>query len=154
MRRCLFHKFFPIVTALLAGLAFAILTSTLFGQSAEDSGLSYDLTREVTLSGTVSSVLLRPAPGMIMGSHLLLTTAMGTVDASLGRWGLRGDGALSTRMGEQIEVTGVMKVLREKPVLLVRTVKAGGNVYTIRNKYGIPMSPQARERAAEKEEQQ
>jgi hypothetical protein len=110
----------------------------------------YDVNREVTLTATVSSVLTRPSAGMIMGSHLLLATASGEVDASLGKWGLQGKGALSVAAGEQVEVTGVMKTLMDKPVFLARTVRVGGQVYTLRNEHGIQMSPQARERAGQK----
>jgi len=102
---------------------------------------TYDVTQEVTLSGTVSSVLTKPAAGMIMGSHLLLATPSGPVDASLGRFGLLGKGAVSVTAGQQIEVTGVMKTLNDKQVLLVRTVKTGGQIYTIRNQHGFPVPP-------------
>jgi hypothetical protein len=111
----------------------------------------YDVTREVTLSGTVSSVLATPAHGMIAGPHLLLTTASGNkVDASLGRFALRGRNALSVTAGDQVEVTGVMNTFAGNQVFIARTVKVGEQVYTMRNPYGIPVSPQARERAAQK----
>jgi len=87
---------------------------------------------------------------MIWGSHLLLATTSGPVDASLGTFGLRGKGAVSVAAGQQVEVTGVMKTIKDKQVFLVRTVKAGGQVYTIRNEHGFPVSPQARERASRK----
>jgi len=114
------------------------------GRTAEP--FSYDISQEVTLNGTVSSVLTKPAPGMIMGSHLMLATPAGPVDASLANFGLRGKGALSVAAGQQIEVIGVMKTIMDKQVFLVRTVKVGGEVYTIRNEHGFPVSPQARER--------
>jgi len=113
----------------------------------------YDITREVTLTGTVSSVLNAPSAGKIAGSHLLLQTASGEIDASLGRWGLQGKGALSVAVGDQIEVTGTMKTLREKPVFVVRTVKAGGQIYMIRTQYGIAISPQGRQRLGRQTEQ-
>jgi len=110
---------------------------------------------EITLTGTVSVVLEKPDAGMLMGSHILLATLAGPVDVSLGRFGLRGKGALSVTAGQQIEVTGVMTTRatssnkdKEKQVLLARTVKAGGEVYNIRNEHGFPISPQARERAS------
>jgi hypothetical protein len=103
----------------------------------------------VTLRGAVSGVLTKPAPGMIMGSHLLLTTVSGPVDASLGRWGLQGKDALSVTAGQQVEVTGVMKTLKNKVVFVARIVKIGDKVYRMRNEHGIPLSPQARERAIE-----
>lgn len=110
----------------------------------------YDISKEVTLTGTVSSVVKNPSEGMIAGSHLLLATKSGTVDASLGRFGLQGKGALSVTEGEQIEVTGVMKTLKDKQVFVVRNVTAGGQVYRMRNEHGIPVSPQSRERGSQK----
>jgi hypothetical protein len=105
---------------------------------------------EVTLTGTVSSVLVKAAPGMIVGSHLLLATPNGPVDASLGRFGLQGEGAVSVASGQQIEATGVMKRIKDKFVFLVSSVKVDGAVYTIRNKHGFPVSPQARKRSSQK----
>ena len=114
---------------------------------------SYNFTEEITLTGTVSSVLTKATPGPIVGSHLLLATLSGPVDASLGRFGLRGNGAVSVAAGQQIEATGVMKTVREKTFFLVRTMKVGNEVYTIRNEHGFPVSPQARERAGQKADQ-
>lgn len=62
----------------------------------------------------------------------------------------QGRGALSVAQGEPVEVTGVMKNLKEKQVFVTRTVKARGQIYQIRNKYGILFSPQSRDRAGEK----
>jgi hypothetical protein len=138
------------ISVALGALALTILTA----QSGVDSRLSYDVAREITLSGTVSAVLTRPGPGMIMGSHLLLKTVSGIVDASLGRWGLGGNGALAVEAGQRLEVTGIMRTLKGKEVFLTRTVKASGKIHTIRNAYGIPLSPQARLRAAERGESQ
>jgi DNA/RNA endonuclease YhcR with UshA esterase domain len=111
---------------------------------------SYDVSKEVTLHGTVSDVLKKPAKGMIMGSHLLIKTGVGELDASLGRFGLQGRGALSVEAGKQVEVTGVMKTLKGKQVFITRTVTVDGHAYTMRNEHGISQSPQARERAGEK----
>jgi hypothetical protein len=108
---------------------------------------SYDVSQEVTLSGTVSSVLTQPAAGMIMGSHLLFVTSSGPVDASLGKFALLGDDALAVTAGQQIEVTGVAKIIKDRQVFLARKVTAGSTVYVIRNKHGFVVSPQARERA-------
>jgi hypothetical protein len=112
--------------------------------------LSYDISQEVTLSGAVSSVLTTAAKGMINGFHLLVTTPSEEVDVSLGIFGLQGPGALSVAAGQQVEVTGVMKTLREKQVFLARTVQVGNRIYAIRNEHGVPVSPLARERATRK----
>jgi hypothetical protein len=134
---------------LLAFFCFVLTPSPAQAQTAErhTGPFYYDVTHEVTFSGTVSSVLTKPTPGMIMGSHLLLSTASGPLDASLGRFAMSGKGALSVAAGQQIEVTGVVKTIKDKPVLLTRTVKVGGQVYAIRNERGVLISPQARARA-------
>lgn len=111
--------------------------------------LSYDAPQEISLDGTVSSVLAQPAAGMVAGVHVLLTTLSGAVDVSLGEFGLKGKGALSVAAGQQVQVTGVMKTFKEKQFLLARTVKVGDRIYAIRNEHGIPITPQARERAIE-----
>jgi hypothetical protein len=95
---------------------------------------------------------MKPAAGMIMGSHLLLATSSGPVDASLGRFGLRGKGSVSVAAGQQVELTGVMKTIKNRQVFLTRTVKVNGKIYPIRNEHGVSISPQARQRAAQKGE--
>jgi hypothetical protein len=139
-----------LIAGLLASLLLAILAVPLLAQSERESHTFYDIAKEITLTGTVSSVLAKPAAGMLFGSHLVLDTTSGQVDASLGKWGLQGKGALSVSAGEPVEVTGVMKTINDKQVFIVRTVKASGQVYTIRNQYGVPRSPQSRERASQK----
>jgi hypothetical protein len=150
------HLSFPNSTRriarLLVALLFAILVVPLNAENSGNSSVYYDVSQEVTLSGTVSAVLIKPAPGMIMGPHLLLTTTSGQVDASLGKWALQGKGALSVTPGQQVEMTGVMKTLNQRQVFIARSLKAGGKLYTLRNEHGIPVSPQARQRAAQKGE--
>jgi hypothetical protein len=115
--------------------------------AARPSGpFSYDVSKEITLNGTVTSVLAKSEPGMVMGAHLVFGTSSGRVDASLGRWALIGKGALSVNAGQQVAVTGVMKTLRNQQVFLARTVKVDGQIFTIRNEHGIALSPQTRER--------
>jgi len=141
-------RLFAVVCA-LALLSLISSLSPLQLQAAAEtraSGpLSYDVNKEVTLTGTVSSVVEKPTKGMLMGSHLLFSTGSGEVDASLGRFALVGKGALSVTKGQVVEVTGVMKTLKDSQVFMARTVKAGSTIYTIRNKRGVPLSPQTRE---------
>jgi hypothetical protein len=151
----------PLIAGVLTTLLFAILVVPLIARPASER--YYDISKEVTLSGTVASVLnpapgmhwgshTEQAPGLLWGSHLLIDTVSGKVDASLGRWAMVGKGALSVTPGQQVEVTGVMETINEKEVLIVRTVKANGKVFTVRNEHGIPVSPQARELAARRGE--
>jgi hypothetical protein len=127
----------------------AIAVAPLPAQSTSEPRPYYNVTEETTINGTVSSVLTKAAPRMVLGSHLLLQTATGQIDASLGPWGLAGKDALVVSAGKSVEVTGVMKTLKQHEVFVVRTVKVDGEVYPVRNEHGVPISPQARQRASQ-----
>jgi hypothetical protein len=115
--------------------------ATLFGYDARD---------EVTIGGTVSSVLVNSLPGMIPGAHLMLATPSGPIDISLGLFSLPGKGSVNVAAGRQVDVTGVVKRFKDKPVVLARIVRVGKHVYAIRNEHGVPISPRARERAQQR----
>jgi hypothetical protein len=153
MRFNRFTKPIRMIAGLLASLLFAIMAIPLGAQPVPESHHYYDIAKEVTVVGTVSKVLVKPSPGMIMGSHLLLTTSTGSLDASLGRFGLQGKGALSVAPGQQVAVTGVTKLLKDRQVFVARTVRVGSHVYFVRNTHGIPVSPQSRARASQKSAQ-
>ncbi|HTS38593.1 MAG TPA: hypothetical protein VMH04_23165 [Candidatus Solibacter sp.] len=151
MKQIRFTKPPRIFAGLLVGLAMVITSTPLVaGTLASGTRPFYDQRQEITFSATVSSVVAKPARGIMPGSHLVLNTSSGPVDASLGRFGLTGKGALSVRAGQQVEVTGVVKIVRNKQILIVRNVKVGSQIYQIRNQYGIPVSPQARTRINQK----
>ncbi len=143
---------------LIAGLPmcalvyFALILSPLRAETVSKPAgpLSYDISKEVTFNATVSSVLAKPNRGMLMGSHLLLSTGTGSIDASLGSFGLHGKGAVSVVAGQQVQVIGVLKSLKNKPVFLTRIVRVNGESYAIRNQRGVVLSPEARERLSRK----
>lgn len=99
--------------------------------------LKYDISQEVKLSGTVTEVVAQPSAGMLMGSHLNLQTRSGNVDAQLGRLPLTGRDAVSVAPGERVQVTGVIKTINNKTVLLTRLIEVDGQVYELRNEHGI-----------------
>jgi hypothetical protein len=150
MRRVRLTKPIPMIAGLLCGLLFAISAVPLGAQPAPTAHPYYDMAKEVTLDATVSSVLVKGAEGTGAGAHLMLRTSSGAVDASLGRWGLVGKGALSVAAGQHVKVTGEMKTIKNKEVFVARTVTVGSRVYAMRNEHGIPVSPQARARAGRK----
>jgi hypothetical protein len=57
---------------------------------------------------------------------------------------MRGKGALSVTPGQQVQVTGVIKIVRGNEVLLTRLVQASGQVYKIRNEHGFAIMPASR----------
>jgi len=130
----------------LASQAQTSAASNVADQTKTAGPFSYDASQEVTLNGTISSVLAKASPGMIPGAHLLLTTVDGAMDISLGTAVRQGAGALSITAGQQVEVVGIMKTIKQKQVFLARSVQAGSHLYVIRNQHGIPVSPIGRER--------
>jgi hypothetical protein len=146
-----FTKSIRMVAGLLTGLLFATLAVPLGAQPAHQSHPSfYDISKEVTFSGTVSDVLAKAAPGTLPGPHLLFVTSSGKVDASLGKFALQGKDPLSLTPGKEVEVTGVMKTIKDREVFVARIVKVDGKAYQLRNQHGVPMSPLSRERASQK----
>ncbi len=136
------------MAALTMAIAFAMAAAPASAQVSGEARPYYDVAREVTVRGTVSRVLTTPEAGMIFGSHLLVQAGSGELDASLGRWAMQGKGSLKLAAGQQVELTGVMKTLMKRQVLIVRNVKVDGQVYTIRTQHGVELSPRARELAA------
>jgi hypothetical protein len=99
--------------------------------------LKYDINQEVKLNGTVTTVVTKPTAGMLSGSHLILGTASGSVDAQLGRLRLTGKDAVSVSPGQHVQVTGVIKTIHNQAVLLTRLIEVNGRVYELRNEHGI-----------------
>jgi len=137
---------------LLAVLVLCLFAPPIHAQTSEATAKpavrlgAYDISKEVTLTGTVTRVLKETTPAMktLGGAHLILETNSGAVDANLGGYALRGKGALSIRAGEQVQVTGVTKTIRGKQVFVTRLVQANGRTYKIRNEHGFLLSPASR----------
>jgi len=131
----------------------ALLLLTMMGRSqAQNSSQSaaplfYDIAQETTLTGTVTSVFSKAAPGMLPGAHLILTTPSSSVDVSLGAFAFVGKGSLAVVGGQQIQVTGIMKKLQGRPAFVARIVKVGDDIYAIRNSHGLLVTPNSHERA-------
>ncbi len=109
----------------------------------------YDISQEVRLSGTVSVVEKTPARGTeaIAGSHLIVETSTGKVKASLGRYALKGKSPLSLSSGQQIQMLGEMKTVRDGQVFVVRVIQVNGHQYTLRNEHGLATAAIARGKA-------
>ena len=70
---------------LLMTLAIASLTAPLYANESVAPKRTviasrYDVSKEVTLEGTVQSLVRKPAPGTMMGAHLIVSTAEGSTD--------------------------------------------------------------------------
>jgi len=136
------------VLGILAILALCPFAARVQAQAAESAAnpaahRAYDITKEVTLTGTVSSVVKQTTRSMDLtpGAHIMVTTSSGTVDANLGRFAMRGKTALPITSGQSVKVTGVMKTVKGKDVFVTRIVQTNGHIYKIRNEHGIAYAP-------------
>jgi hypothetical protein len=113
----------------------------------------YDITQEMTFTGTVSSVVKASARETKneSGSHVIVQTTSGKVEADLGKYAMRGEGALTVTPGQLIQLTGVMKTVRGQQVLITRLVQANGKVFKVRNEHGFTYHPAARKNQTKSE---
>lgn len=136
---------------LLMALAIALLAAPLY---ADDSvapkrtviASKYDLSKEVTLEGTVQSLVRKPAPGTIMGAHLIVSTAQGTVDAHIGNYVVAGRYATSFASGQAVKLVGIMTEFNHQNVFVVRTIQTEDRTITVRSDHGFLVYPGAKAR--------
>ncbi len=138
---------FPLLGS-LAVLALCLIALPIYAQTSAVTTKSavphrYDITQEVTLTGTVNSVVKTPTREMKMlpGSHLMLATGSGKMDASLGKYAMRNAGVLSITAGQQVRVTGMITTVRGQQIFVTRLVQVNGHTYKVRNGHGIAVAP-------------
>ena len=142
-----FSAFVPLVILAVCFLAPAVVRAQAAAtRTSSPIPPRYDVRQEVILEGTVTSVVKRPTADMKMelGSHLLVSTSAGTVDASLGQFALVGKGAMQVASGQRVQLTGVMKTENGKQVFITRAVTTSGHTYVLRNEHGATYEPAAR----------
>jgi len=135
-------RWYPGLGALVL-LAFFSLAAPGYAQTAATTTkpaipLRYDVSKEVTLSGTVQSVPQKSSSGLTQ-EFLVLQTRSGLINARLTFFAQNEKGGIAMMPGQQAKVTGVMMTLQTKQVLEVRTLEIGGHIYQIRTKRGFPL---------------
>jgi hypothetical protein len=104
----------------------------------------YDAAKEVTLEGTVESLVTKPAPGKMLGGHLMVSTAKGSVDGQIGAFVLRGAHAFTATPGEKVKITGVMTTFHGQQAFLVRTIETPDRTVVVRDAHGFFVVPGTR----------
>jgi hypothetical protein len=136
---------------LLATLAISLLAEPLYANEAVAPRRTviasrYDVSKEITVQGTVQSLVKHPAPPGIMGAHLEVTTAQGVVDAHIGNFVFAGRTPVSFAPGQSVKLVGLMTTVNHQNVFLVRTIQTGNRTITIRSDHGFLVNPAARTR--------
>jgi hypothetical protein len=137
---------------LLALLALSVFAATSYAGNTPPKRVAvaprYDVNKEVTLEGTIRSVVSKPTVGMALGTHLMLATSKGPVDAHIGDFVFKGSHPLSVAAGQSVKVTGAMTTIKNKEIFLVRTIDTGGRLTTVRTAHGFLIAPGAKGRMA------
>jgi hypothetical protein len=136
----------------LALLAFFSLAAPGYAQTAAATTkpaipLRYDISKEVTLNGTVVGVPEKSSHGPAQ-PFLVLQTKSGLINGRLTSFAQNEKGGIAIMPGQQAKVTGVMISLQTKQVLEVRTLEIGGHTYQIRSKRGFPLEHPERNAAS------
>jgi hypothetical protein len=138
---------------LLATVAISLLAAPLYANESVALrraviASKYDVNKEITVQGTVQSLVKIPAPGTMMGAHLKVSTAGGTVDAHIGNRVLAGRARTSFSPGQSVRLVGLMTTINHQNVFLVRTIQTGNSTITVRSDHGFLVSPGARTHVA------
>jgi hypothetical protein len=137
---------------LLTLMAFSVFTGPSQAATATKKIVTpmyqYDAAKEVTLKGTISSVVKKPTGGMLVGEHLMLATSSGTVDAHIGSFLARDKRLNTLAQGQSVSAVGVKMNLKGKEVFIVRTIETDGQTLTVRNQHGVFVGPGSSKTAA------
>jgi hypothetical protein len=134
--------FLPI---LAAGIIFILPAH---GQSASAAASSsaqaktvktgYDLAKEVKIEGVIEKIDATSA-NTPMGTHILVMTPQGEVDAHLGFGAAAKPTRLGIEEGQTVTVLGMMESIGGNQVLLTRLLTTPSQIFVLRNEHGIPV---------------
>ncbi len=99
---------------------------------------AYDISKEVKVSGTIEKIDGFGPNGPI-GTHILIQTASGVVDAHLGFGSAASAKNLGISVGQQVTVVGMMETVGNSNVLMARILTTPSRVIVLRNEHGIPV---------------
>jgi hypothetical protein len=104
------------------------------------ANISYDLSRETVLQGTVVSFT---ASSQVppLGAHAIIQTASGPVDVHLGNASLLKRSDIFLAAGDSVRIVGENQPYGDGSVFAARVLQKGSQSVTLRNSRGIPLSP-------------
>ena len=99
---------------------------------------AYDLTKEVKVQGTIQKIDGFGTSGPV-GTHILLETPNGLLDAHLGFGAASGPKYMGIALGQNVTVTGMMQTVGATNVLMARILTTPNHIFVLRNEHGIPV---------------
>lgn len=122
----------------VAGLTKAQVNSPSADTKTNTMVPAYDLTKEVKVQGTIQKLDGFGTSGPI-GTHILLQTTSGMVDAHLGFGAASSPKYLGIAAGQSVTVTGMMETIGGTNVLMARILTTSNHIFVLRNEHGIPV---------------
>lgn len=122
------------IMAMVFGLGVALSAF----QMQHDMGMQYDKKTEVTLTGTVESVMEVPGTGGMSGTHLELKTETETIHVHLGPTAFVAKQGVAFAQHDHVSVTGSRIKGEGFEAILARSVKTGDKTITLRDEKGMP----------------
>jgi hypothetical protein len=114
----------------------------LAAESPEAPVLAYSMARETTISGSIDEVVSGHSAGSPAGLHVLVNTAQGIIDASVGSY-LSADVRDSLSKGQAVQMVGMKVAIGGNEYLVARTLTVAGHAVAIRNEHGFLIHPRA-----------
>lgn len=107
--------------------------------SVAQASISYDLSRETVLQGTVVS--FTPSSQVPpLGSHVMIQTASGLVDVHLGNPTVLKRNDMILAAGDSVRIAGEDQRYGSGSFFAARVLEKGSQSVTLRNSRGIPVS--------------
>lgn len=104
------------------------------------ANISYDLSRETVLQGTVVSFTVSSQVPPL-GAHAIIQTASGPVDVHLGNASLLKRSDIFLAAGDSVRIVGENQAYADGSFFAVRVLQKGSQSVTLRNSKGIPLAP-------------
>ncbi|HVH50081.1 MAG TPA: hypothetical protein VM781_00320 [Candidatus Bathyarchaeia archaeon] len=137
----LFPNFRLIVTLVCAGLCAGSALAQRPGVnalSAKPASGAYDISKDVSLQGTVLS-FTENSQTPPLGAHVMLQTTAGNVDVHLGDTRFLRLAKLNISPGANVRIVGQMTTVGKNQVFLGRLVQVGAQVVAVRSDHGLPL---------------
>ena len=132
-----------IIFLMLGFIAAAPVKAQTAANSAGDARTNtmvpvYDVTKEVKVQGTIQKIDDFGTNGPT-GTHIMVQTAQGVVDAHLGFGAASKPEYLGIAQGQSVTLTGMMQSFDGANVLMARILTTANHIFVLRNEHGIPV---------------
>ncbi|HKS76308.1 MAG TPA: hypothetical protein VJQ82_24050 [Terriglobales bacterium] len=102
---------------------------------------AFDSSHSVILQGTIQDVVSHPAPGTLLGEHLIVASTTGVHDVHIGPYVAKTAAGKSLHTNATVIVVGSPVTLAGKQVFLATHLVVNGQTIPVRNQNGFLIHP-------------